>query len=210
MNVEERVRRVAGVQRGAAHQAPRSGGRTVARRAARPGIGSVAGRDARDWGVREFPTQGSVALRPRVEAEQPARDWEESASRRRPAATRPPRLRVAPPPPVARPHAPFVALILLLVVGGVAGILVVQTKVNENAFRLDQLREQQVALNLEEQRLRKEIAEHEAPGNLVAEALKLGLVRSGPPAFIRLPDGRVIGVPQPAQGEPSITSQRGG
>ena len=29
------------------------------------------------------------------------------------------------------------------------------------------------------------------------------------PAMIRLPDGRIIGVPQPADGQPSITSQGG-
>lgn len=207
-NVDERVRRDTGGQRRAAQRAPRSGGRIVAQRAARPGLGtSGGGRDTRGWGACEFPTQGSSALRPRVDDARPVGAAQPGIG---PALDRRPKLKVAPPPPVARPRAPFVALILLLVVGGVAGILLVQTKVNENAFRLDQLRNQQAALDLEQQRLEKEIAEHEAPGNLAAEARKLGLVESGPPAFIRLPDGRLIGVPQPAQGQPAITSQRGG
>ncbi|HEX6969261.1 MAG TPA: hypothetical protein VF174_10675 [Micromonosporaceae bacterium] len=205
MNQEQRARRGVGVPRGAQQRTPRPGGRTVAQRPARPGVG-VAARDAQDRGVRAFPVQGTAALRATVDERTVPSPQRTGDSAARPA----PRLRVAPPPPVVRPRAPFVALILLLVAGGVTGILLVQTKVNENAFRLDQLRSQQTALDLEQQRLEKEIAEYEAPGNLAAAARKLGLVRSGPPEFIRLPDGRVVGLPQPAQGQRTDTSRQGG
>ncbi|GAB3862111.1 hypothetical protein GCM10029963_67730 [Micromonospora andamanensis] len=120
-----------------------------------------------------------------------------------------PRLRVAPPPPVRVPRAPFAALVVVLVVGGVLGILAVNTKINENAFRLDELQQQQAKLDVEQQQLKKQIAESESPGNLAAQARKLGLVESGEPAYIRLPDGKVIGVPQPAGGQLSIASQQG-
>jgi hypothetical protein len=102
-----------------------------------------------------------------------------------------------------------VLLVLAVVVGGVLGILLVNTKINENAFRLQRLQQQQAALDLREQQLEQQIAEYSSPGNLAAQARKLGLVPAGTPAFIRLPDGRVIGVPQPAGGRPSITSQQG-
>ncbi|HEX5541610.1 MAG TPA: hypothetical protein VFX60_08600 [Micromonospora sp.] len=217
MHVNRRTYRDVGAQRSAGQRTPRSGGRGAAQRATRRGVGvAPAARDARARGVREFPTQGSAALRPRerIADDGTLQDWESAAApeRGRPAGVRTtaPRLKVAPPPPVIRPRAPFVALILVVVVGGVLGILLVQTKVNENAFRLGELRDRQAALDIEQQRLEKEIAQHEAPGNLAAEARKLGLVESGPPAFIRLPDGRIIGVPQPAQGQPAITSQQGG
>jgi hypothetical protein len=108
------------------------------------------------------------------------------------------------------PRVPFVALILLLVVGGVLGILVVNTKIAENAFRLDRLQKQQAALDVQQQQLEREIAAAEAPGSLAAAARKLGLVESGPPAYIRLQDGKVIGIPQPAGGAPSVTSQGAG
>ncbi|HEY2948757.1 MAG TPA: hypothetical protein VGJ53_10240 [Micromonosporaceae bacterium] len=158
---------------------PRSGGRTTATR------------------TSEYRTHGSTALKPepRVSAERPA--------------TEPPRLRVAPPAPVRVPHAPFVLLVLIVVVGGVLGILLVNTKINENAIRLERLQQQQAGLDLHEQQLRQQIAEFESPGNLAAHARELGLVPAGTPAFIRLPDGRVVGVPQPAGGQPSITSQQG-
>ncbi|HEY3010147.1 MAG TPA: hypothetical protein VGJ63_19085 [Micromonosporaceae bacterium] len=162
-------------------RAPRSGGRTTATR------------------TPEYRTHGSTALQPEPRL---------TTSTERPA-TEPARLRVAPPAPVTVPHAPFVLLVLIVVVGGVLGILLVNTKINENAIRLQRLQQQQAGLDLREQRLRQQIAEYESPGNLAAHARELGLVPAGTPAFIRLPDGRVIGVPQPADGQPSITSQQG-
>ncbi|MDG4788770.1 hypothetical protein O7626_23070 [Micromonospora sp. WMMD1102] len=221
MNVNRRERREQpDATRSAQQRTPRSGGRTTVQRAERAGDGrSNPASEARVRGARRYPTQGSAALR--------ARDWEQPAEPTRglrvwdssdeqpeqapesAAPARRSRLRVAPPRPVARPRVSFVALILVLVVGGMLGILVVNSKVNENAFRLERLQQQQSTLDIQEQELKQKIADAEVPGNLTARARKLGLVDSGPPAFIRLPDGRVIGVPQPAGGEPAITSQQG-
>jgi hypothetical protein len=118
-----------------------------------------------------------------------------------------PGLRAAPPVPVTAPRAPFVALVLVVVVAGVLGILVLNTKINENAFRLSYLQSKQDDLNRQEQQLNQQLADQESPNNLAAEATKLGLVPAGTPAFLRLPDGRVLGVPQPASSAPSVTSQ---
>jgi hypothetical protein len=107
---------------------------------------------------------------------------------------------VTPPLPIALPRAPFLVLMVALVVLGVAGVLVLNTKINENAFRLDSLQGQQTSLDLQEQQLKQNLAQLEAPGNLRAAASRLGLVPAGTPAFINLPDGRVVGVPQPATG----------
>ncbi|MEV2240305.1 septum formation initiator family protein [Micromonospora sp. NPDC049891] len=198
MNVDKR-RDIAG----AGQRAPRSGGRIAAERTRGAGDGARRtdrvnrSTETRARGAREFPTQGSAALRP-VERAAVAAERSES-----------PRLRVAPPPPVRVPRAPFAALVVVLVVGGVLGILAVNTKINENAFRLDELQQQQAKLDVEQQQLKKQIAESESPGNLAAQARKLGLVESGEPAYIRLPDGKVIGVPQPAGGQLSIASQQG-
>ncbi|MDM4719984.1 hypothetical protein QTQ03_10475 [Micromonospora sp. WMMA1363] len=180
---------------GGGQRAPRSGGRTAAERATRVGSGTPrAARPAenRVRGAREFPVQGTAALRPAERSD-----------------VSPPRLRVAPPAPVSVPRAPFAALIVVLVVGGVLGILLVNTKINENAFRLDNLQQQQAKLDLEQQQLNKQIADAETPGTLAAAARKLGLVEAGEPGYIRLPDGKTIGVPQPASGQPSVTSQQG-
>ncbi|WP_431974653.1 hypothetical protein [Micromonospora haikouensis] len=209
MNADKRDGRDTGV----GQRAPRSGGRIAAQRTTRAGMPAPgAGRldrqgETRARGAREFPTNGSAALRP-AERVGPA-ERAGTTERARAAATPSPRLRVAPPPPVSVPRAPFVALILVLVVGGVLGILLVNTKINENSFRLERLQQQQAKLDVDQQQLDKEIADAKAPGNLTATARRLGMVEAEEPAYIRLPDGRVIGVPQPANGQPSVTSQQG-
>jgi hypothetical protein len=94
-------------------------------------------------------------------------------------------------------------VVVSIVVVGVLGVLVLNTRINENAFRLDSLRQQKSTLDHQEQALARELAERESPGELRAAAARLGLVPAGAPAFISLPDGRVVGVPQPAQGTPA-------
>lgn len=104
----------------------------------------------------------------------------------------------APPLPVSLPKAPFLALIVGLVVVGVMGVLVLHTKINEGSFRINDLRSTQAALDQQEQQLEQQLAVLSDPGNLRAAATRLGLVPAGTTAFISLPDGRVVGVPQPA------------
>jgi hypothetical protein len=106
----------------------------------------------------------------------------------------------SPPLPIPLPRTPFILLVAGLVVAGVLGVLVLNTKINENSFRLNDLRSTQAGLDLQEQQLQQQLADLEAPGNLRAAATRLGLVPAGTPAFISLPDGRVVGVPQPASG----------
>lgn len=128
------------------------------------------------------------------------------ARRRRAPVDRSARRRVAPPLPVAVPRAPFLVLVLVIVVAGVLGVLMINTKINENVFVIDKLQQTQTALDLQEQQLSQDLAELESPGNLAAAAKRLGLVPAGTPAFIRLPDGKTLGFPQPASGTPSITA----
>ena len=161
--------------------APRSGGRTAARQSAAAGLGDQA------------RTVGTAALRVQRRSAAPSED-----NRTAP-------LKVAPPRPVSTPRAPFVLLVLLLVVGGVLGILVLNTKIAENSFRIQDLRTKQGSLDQKEQQLQQDLTEKEAPGNLAAEARRLGLVPASELAFIELPDGRVLGVPQPAGGPVSAT-----
>ena len=119
------------------------------------------------------------------------------APSREPVKSKPP-LRVAPPAPVSVPRAPFVALVLVVVIAGVLGILVLNTKINENAFTLNHLQDQQNHLDQQEQQLDQHLADLESPNSLRAAALRLGLIDSGTPAYLPLPNGQTVGVPQPA------------
>jgi hypothetical protein len=163
--------------------AARSGGRTAGQRSA----------TTPDTEARRFRTQGATALQPEVT---PARTTGET-----------PRLRVAPPAPISAPRAPFIAVVILLVVAGVIGILLINTRTNENTFKLSRLQDQQAALDNQQQSLENQIAGYESTGNLDAAARRLGLVKADTPAYIRLPDGRVIGVPRPGQGPTAVTAQ---
>jgi hypothetical protein len=98
---------------------------------------------------------------------------------------------------VALPRAPFVVLVLGLVAAGIVGLLVLNTAINTGSLRVQQLRSQQSTLDDQEQQLNQQLADLESPGNLQAAAIRMGLVPAGQTAFIRLPDGKVIGVPQP-------------
>ena len=85
-------------------------------------------------------------------------------------------------------------------VAGVFGVLLINTKTNENTFELSRLQDRQAALDNQQQRLENQIAGYESAGNLDAAARRLGLVKADTPAYIRLPDGKIIGVPAGGRG----------
>jgi hypothetical protein len=130
----------------------------------------------------DYATEGTAALQPEV----------------RPKESRPARLTVAPPAPVTAPRAPFVALVLVLVITGVVGILVLNTKIAENAFTLDTLHNQQIKLDRDEERLKSDIANQESPVTLAARATQLGLGKSTTSTFLLLPDGTKLEMPGPS------------
>ena len=165
--------------------APRSGGRTAEQRSTT---------ETR----RRYRTQGTAALKPEPTIAEPLRATDASA---------PPRLRVAPPAPISAPRAPFIVVVIALVVAGVFGILLINTRTNENTFKISKLQDQQSALDNQQQRLENQIAGYESTGNLDAAARRLGLVKADTPAYIRLPDGKIIGVPKPGTGQPAVTAQ---
>jgi hypothetical protein len=165
--------------------APRSGGRTAEQRTS-------------ETRRSRYKTEGTAALQPEVTAAEPLRTRDTGAT---------PPLRVAPPAPISAPRAPFIAVVIALVVAGVFGILLINTRTNENAFEISKLQDQQTNLNNQQQDLENQIAAYESTGNLDAAARRLGLVKAGTPAYIRLPDGKIIGVPKPGQGPPAVTAQ---
>lgn len=166
--------------------ASRSGGRTTAHRA-----------EQHD----DAPTIGATALQPERGTTQPAPPHKPDSrpDTRTGRDAQRPRLRVAPPAPVSAPRAPFVALVLVLVLLGVIGILVLNTRIAENAFKLDALRTKQSTLDRDEERLRSDLANKESPVTLASRAKQLGLVPSRTPAFLLLPDGTKLEMPGPGK-----------
>ena len=190
--------------------APRSGGRTAEKRSSEARTTGTrttdtprrtGGADAR--GVRRSqtvtaPTEGTAALRLDTAVTEPVYV----------GAKPKPALRVAPPAPIRAPRAPFIAVVIAIVVAGVLGILLINTKTMENSFELSTLQDEQTRLDKQQQQLENQLAGYESVGSLDAAAKRYGLVK-GEPAYIRLPDGKIIGVPKPGQGQPAVTAQDG-
>lgn len=174
--------------------APRSGGRTAEQDATtgarrHPAKVARAAQGVRTDGTAALRLDTAAAERPRTREENPA-----------------PRLRVAPPAAIRAPRAPFIALVITLVVAGVLGILLVNTKTMENSFELSRLEDEQQNLDKRQQQLENQLAAYESAGNLDAAAKRAGLVK-GEPAYITLPDGQILGVAVPGQGKPAVTAQ---
>jgi len=177
-------------QRRSQQGAPRSGGRTT-----------VHDAEKFDQPRRDHPIDGATALQPDRETTNEPADQHETSQREtsQPKLQPSGRLRVAPPAPVSAPRAPFVALVLVLVLAGVVGILVLNTRIAENAFKLDALKTKQAGLDRDEDRLRSDLANKESPVTLASRAKQLGLVPSRTPAFLVLPDGTKLEMPGPSK-----------
>lgn len=132
---------------------------------------------------------------PRRASTAPARP---TRTRQRPESS--PRLRVVPPPhPVPR-RAPFVAVVLTLLVLGLGALLVLNTVLAQGSFRVEDLQRQVAVLADDEQALQQQVAELAAPGRLSHQARMLGMVPLSTPAFLRTSDGKVLGHAAPATG----------
>jgi hypothetical protein len=93
---------------------------------------------------------------------------------------------------------PFVVLVLLVLGGGLVGLLVLNTSLQQGAFYEASLQDQQNALATKQEDLRLKIAGLRDPQRLAREARSLGMVPNTTPVFIDLRDGATVGDPQPA------------
>ena len=92
---------------------------------------------------------------------------------------------------------PFVVVVVLILVTGLLGLLALNTVLAQDAFRLHSLQVSSRVLADREQALQRQVADLQSPQSLAARATRLGMVQGGPPAFLRLSDGKVLGAPEP-------------
>ena len=110
-----------------------------------------------------------------------------------PGALRAASLRLVPQRRSSAAKAPFVVAVVVLLVGGLLGLLLLNTVVAQDAFRLHDLQKQGRVLGDREQALAKQVQALQAPGSISDRAIALGMVPGGVPVFLRLPDGAVLG-----------------
>jgi len=108
------------------------------------------------------------------------------------------RLTVVPRRAVRAARVPFVALVSLLLVGGVVGLLLFNTSMQQASFRATALEEDAQILAAQEQSLQMEVEMLRDPQRVAEEARRIGMVPPANPAFIRLSDGKVLGTPTAA------------
>jgi hypothetical protein len=118
----------------------------------------------------------------------------------RPASRRPSRLRAVQPPANRLSRAPFL-LVLIGVFGlGMAGLLMLNTTLQNQAFSSRALDRQATELAYAQAELENQIDLVSAPPELARRASALGMRPNPYPAFLEMPSGKVVGKAQPVRG----------
>jgi hypothetical protein len=102
-------------------------------------------------------------------------------------------------PAAERGRTMVVVLSLLLLGAGLLTLLLINTALAQGSFRLHDLQATSDRLSDGEQALRESIDAAAAPQRLAEQARALGMVPSDSTAFVRLSDGKVLGVAEPAK-----------
>jgi cell division protein FtsB len=125
---------------------------------------------------------------------------------RQPVRSTRPRLRVVDDAPFRPPRMPFVLFVVALLVAGLVGLLLLNTGLQQGTFRVTDLNKQAQQLQDQQQALEHQVRTLEAPQHLADRALELGMVPNPNPVFLRLPDGKVLGVPAKGQAGSGATA----
>jgi len=112
-------------------------------------------------------------------------------------------LRLVPQRRSSAARAPFVAAVVGLLAVGLLGLLALNTALAQDAFRLHTLDKGGKVLTDRQQVLERQVEALRAPAGLAGRAAGLGMVPGGPPAFLRLSDGAVLGSPSAGKASPS-------
>ncbi len=109
-------------------------------------------------------------------------------------------LRAVAPPATRLSRAPFL-LVLIAVFGlGMAGLLMLNTTLQNQAFAARDLSRQARELAYVQSDLQNQLDVRSAPPELARRASALGMRPNPYPALLRLPDGKVLGTPTPVTG----------
>ena len=115
------------------------------------------------------------------------------------------RLTVVPRRRTAAGRAPFLALVSMVLLGGVVGLLLFNTSMQQASFATTALEQQADRLAARQQSLEMELEQLRDPQRIAAAAQHLGMVQACSPAFVRLGSGHVQG--QPCVATPATSLQ---
>ena len=106
------------------------------------------------------------------------------------------------PRALRHPRAPFVLLVVAMLVGTTLGLLILNTVIAVDSVEATQLRADNAARAQEVQRLEQQVVSGGTPARIAAAAVAAGLVPAGPAAYLVIdPDGGSVlrGTPAPAE-----------
>jgi len=105
------------------------------------------------------------------------------------------RLTVVPRRRTAAGRMPFLALVSMVLLGGVVGLLLFNTSMQQASFASTALEQQATRLAAREQSLSMDLDRLRNPQRIAGAAKKLGMVQACSPAFLQLGSGKVTGAP---------------
>jgi len=115
-----------------------------------------------------------------------------------------PRLRVVTGAPLRRGGAAFGILCASLLAAGLIGLLLLNTALAQGSFTLHDLQATSDQLTGAQDALNQSLEVSKSPASLATRAAGMGLVPAQSSAFLRLSDGKVIGVAKPAPAMPGL------
>ena len=107
------------------------------------------------------------------------------------------RLTVVPRRRVRAPRMPFVALVSMVLLGGVVGLLMFNTSMQQAAFASTDLQQEADTLAARQQTLQMDLDRLRDPQRIAAAAVKLHMVQTPNAAFLDMRTGRIEGVAAP-------------
>lgn len=109
-------------------------------------------------------------------------------------------LAVVPPRPARAGRTSFVLVIVVLLSGGLAALLGLNTALAQGSFTVSELQKQATELEDRGQSMEDKLARAAAPEKLAAQARRIGMVPAPGVAFVELADGSITGRPLSAPG----------
>ena len=116
-----------------------------------------------------------------------------------------PRLRVVTGATPNRGGAAFGVICVALLAAGLIGLLLLNTALVQGSFTLHQLRATSDQLTDTRDALTQSLEATKSSASLAARAASMGMVPAQSAAFLRLSDGKVIGVAKPAEPAPGFS-----
>lgn len=114
-------------------------------------------------------------------------------------------LRVVPAAIERSGNGPFALACMTLLTLGLLALLVLNTQLAQGTFAVHDLAQRSGTLADQEHELTRALDAERNPGALAAKAVALGMVPATSMAFIRLADGTIVGVAEPAKGDKPVT-----